>query len=356
MVKNLDTIYNTIVVVETAVITVFPYVLTVVGVLILLWWLLRLGEKAINQWVKAADNPAYVEKVSLERELTREQAARQKEVAQLQTQLEQAEWSKKKYHHELEKVLRQYKEVKENYEYTQATAKKSVQIREIPVLQSGTVYSKEEMKAQLKRVIHKVDHTSSTEVYQRALDYFEERLMNERIHCALPYKVILRLFEIYDEHTMQIFAHSFNKFIGFMKQAKIKKIYQSRYYTNEQKLRLFYDEGLLDYLDDEFVQFLFYMLEHYTYRRVRSLYQHFEKVYDLVYYKGTVGIEVVNQEEIGEFRRFWELKFARYSAEYRINSELKKGVRIHFSNFTIDMSYAVLLDYYIDQYGMEVEN
>lgn len=69
--------------------------------------------------------------------------------------------------------------------------------------------------------------------------------------------MILQLFEMYSPEQLHLFAQSFQRYSERSSKLPVKQIYQSSYLSPEQKLKVMQEEGTLDELDAEFIQFLF---------------------------------------------------------------------------------------------------
>lgn len=185
------------------------------------------------------------------------------------------------------------------------------------------------------------------QLYRNSIQEFDAFLQREKIRCALPYKVILRLYHLYDDDQMKAFAQSFEAFYDNFRTLEIKQIYQSSYLSPEQKLKQLQEKELIDVANEEFVKFVFYMLTHFSYRQVNALYQNFMRVYDVHFYTGTIKIEVTSKEAQQLFEEQWLPEHKNYQTEYIIHPQMVGGIIIHYANMSIDMSYKEMMQRYV---------
>lgn len=224
----------------------------------------------------------------------------------------------------------------------------------VPDKELSRALYKSDMKTQLKTILSAVEAVKAETIYQEALEEFAYELFVMQVRYALPYKIIMRLFEMYNEEELKAFYQSFSILMKALSIRKYKKIYRNSFYTSEQKMQLFDQDGLLEQLGQEFSHFLFYLLTKYSYRQVRELYQHFQKVWGIRNYQGIVQILLPSEAEIDPFKRLWRQTLAKSQLEFVVQAEVKKGVVIQSAQVTVDLSYQQLMNQFIDQYEVEV--
>lgn len=187
-----------------------------------------------------------------------------------------------------------------------------------------------------------------------AMTAFDKLVYAEKIRSALPYRIILRLFEIYGESELHQFAKSFQKFHKRILQTDIRQIYQSSYLSPEQKIRVMNDNGLLKGLDEEFIQFLFYMVLNFSYKEMKHIYQNYMQVYKVHFYSEEIRVIVTDQEAIEKFHAIWQERYPNYSVNYEVKKELISGVIIYYGTRVIDRSYQELIRHSAEKIEMEV--
>lgn len=185
------------------------------------------------------------------------------------------------------------------------------------------------------------------EMYRNCIEEFDLFIQREKIRCALPYKVILRLYDLYDEIEMQKFALSFKEFHECFNVLEMKQIFQSSFLSPEQKLKQLIEKDFLNANDDEFVKFVFYMLTNFSYRQVNGLYGNFIRVYDIYFYTGIIKIELSSKESKEIFSKEWVPAHSNYQTEFLINPRIIGGAVIYYGNMSIDMSYKELMQRYV---------
>jgi F-type H+-transporting ATPase subunit delta len=279
----------------------------------------------------------------------------EKERANWQSRIEQLVEARAYYQKEYEKLSSELEKIQARPCEPMNVLIEPVEIKvPVPDKALNLALYKSDMKKQLRTVLSSVEGMAAKAIYQEAIEEFTSEMFVMQIRYALPYKVILRLFEMYNEEKLRKFYQSFNIMMDALNGRKYKKIYRNTYYSSEQKIQLFAQFGLLDKLDKEFIDFLFYLLNRYSYRQVRELYQHFQKVWSIRHYQGTVKVILPSETEISVFKELWDDTLSYCTMEFVIDAEIKKGVIIQTAQTSVDLSYHQLIDQNIDLYEMEV--
>jgi F-type H+-transporting ATPase subunit delta len=279
----------------------------------------------------------------------------EKERANWQSRIEQLVKARAYYQKEYEKLSSELEKIQARPCEPMNVLIEPVEIKvPVPDKALSLALYKSDMKKQLRTVLSSVEGMAAKAIYQEAIEKFTSEMFVMQIRYALPYKVILRLFEMYNEEKLRKFYQSFNIMMDALNSRKYKKIYRNTYYSSEQKIQLFAQFGLLDKLDKEFIDFLFYLLNRYSYRQVRELYQHFQKVWSIRHYQGTVKVILPSETEISVFKELWDDTLSYCTMEFVIHAEIKKGVIIQTAQTSVDLSYHQLIDQNIDLYEMEV--
>lgn len=182
---------------------------------------------------------------------------------------------------------------------------------------------------------------------QHAINEFSAVMEQYKVRCALPYRVILRIFDMYSHEELELFAESFATFYKRMRTSKVKRIIQNRFLSEEQQLKAMYDEEILVGLDAEFIQFLFYMLTKYSYRQMIALYNNFVKCYNIYFYTGVIEISVADAEAEETFSALWSKSYPQYRIKTVIDRNMLGGIVIRHENISIDLSYEALVNGYI---------
>lgn len=284
-----------------------------------------------------------------------EQVDYEKETAQWRNKVERLVDAREYYQKEHEKLLSKLKKM-ESQVSNQVNVSSGADRVEVlvPNKELSVRLYKSDMKKHLREVLSSVEEIETKTIYREAIEEFTYELFVMQIRYALPYKIIMRLFEIYNEEKLKEFYHSFSILMDTLKVRKYKKIYRNSYYSSEQKMQLFAQSGLLDRLDKEFNDFLFYLLNKYNYQQVRELYQHFNKVWSIRYYQGTIKIMLASEAEISSFKCLWGNTLSYSTVEFVVQSEIKKGVIIQSAQTSVDLSYQQLIEKYIDHIEMGV--
>ncbi|TLG76755.1 F0F1 ATP synthase subunit delta [Culicoidibacter larvae] len=182
---------------------------------------------------------------------------------------------------------------------------------------------------------------------QHAINEFSVVMEQYKVRCALPYRVILRIFDMYSHQELESFAESFATFYKRLRTFKVKRIIQNRFLSEEQQLKAMYDDELLANLDAEFIQFLFYMLTKYSYRQMIALYSNFVKCYNIYFYTGIIEITVADSEAEETFSALWSETYPQYRIKTTIDRNMLGGIVIRHENISIDLSYEALVNGYI---------
>ncbi|MGY3777920.1 F0F1 ATP synthase subunit delta [Isobaculum melis] len=279
--------------------------------------------------------------------------------------LKRAEWHKQQHLEALEKDYQQreslfFKEmdclIEKNREYekelmalknTETSNVKAVVVAEKTVAPYTANHFLKNFVEEVYEQVFCATIEEEQQLYQNSIQEFDAFLQYEKIRCALPYKVILKLYDLYDDEQMKLFAESFKAFNDSIRTLEMKQVYQSSYLSPEQKLKQLQEKGLVDIANKEFMEFVFYMLTHFSYRQVTALYHNFMRVYDVHFYTGTIKIEVTSKEAQQLFEAQWLPQHKDYRTEYLIHPQMVGGVIIHYANMSIDMSYKEMMQRYV---------
>ncbi|WP_439443754.1 F0F1 ATP synthase subunit delta [Listeria aquatica] len=191
-------------------------------------------------------------------------------------------------------------------------------------------------------------------LFKEAMATFDKLVYAEKIRYALPYRIILRLFEIYGDFELHQFTESFQIFHQRIVKKDIRQIYQSSYLSPEQKIRVMNDNGLLKDLDEEFIQFLFYLVLHFSYKEMKHIYQNYMRVYNVHFYREEIQVVVTDQEALEKFHDIWKDRYPNYFVKYEVRKGLINGVIIYYGSHIIDRSYQELIRYAAEKIEMEV--
>jgi F-type H+-transporting ATPase subunit delta len=338
-------------------IKVVPFVV-VLGILcLLIWRFVKFAWQLFDNLDQTLSKDDTVKKAVDQQVAIKEEAKLKNEKANLQVKLKQLDDNKNYYQIQSEQLqqLVDQLEKEKNY-YKNSTSENTVQptIVKVPDKELAEALYKSDLKQQIRQVIAAADDMDAADIYQRAIASFTQEIFLLQIRYALPYKIILRLFELYSEAELKNFYRSFHTLIDTLSVRKYRKIYKSTYYSPEEKITLFADLGVLETLDDEFGQFLYFLLKNYSFHQVRELYQHFQKVWGIKFYQGTITVSLASEAEIDCFQQLWNETGSYYHLEYDIQGEIKKGVIIQSAQLTVDLSYQKLIDQFIEQQEMEV--
>ncbi|MBO0472175.1 hypothetical protein IGL98_000661 [Enterococcus sp. DIV0840] len=335
------------------VLTIVPFILAIVALCFIVWQLIEYSFKFFDSLDRSLRE---------DKRLEQEIDAKVSERKSKEYEQEKRAWSKKfnqmveardYYQTAFEQLSDKNEEKKyDNHELFSPVVQK-VAIK-VPDEALTKVLYKTDMKAQMKSVFKTVEEVEAEQLYQEAIEKFNYDMLILQTRYALPYKVIIRLFELYNEDELKTFYQSFNFFMKELSLRKHKKIYRSNYYSSEQKMQIFSQLGLLDSLDKEFCNFLYFLLNKYSYRQTNELHQHFQKVWGIRYYQGTITVSLPSETEISLFKEVWAKNQTSYQLEITIQPEVKKGVIIHSAQTSVDLSYQKLIDQYVDRYEMEV--
>ncbi|MTD39050.1 hypothetical protein GIX45_10435 [Erwinia sp. CPCC 100877] len=332
-----------------------PFVGGIVLLCVLIWKTVHYFLHLFSTWDDLLVNDTSLKEQVHQQVIQAAQVDYEKERVQWKNNAEQLVNARDYYQKEYERLLSQLKGVKAQLsEQVNVPAEPVKETVFVPDKTLSLALYKSDMKKQLRSVLTSVEEVQAETIYQEAIEAFAYELFVMQIRYALPYKIIMRLFEIYSEETLKDFYQSFSILMEALKLRKYKKIYRNSYYSSEQKIQLFAQFGLLDKLDKEFSNFLFYLLNKYNYQQVRELHQHFQKVWSIRYYQGVVKVILPSETEISVFRRLWDNSLSNCAVEFVIHAEIKKGVIIQSAQTSVDLSYQQLIDQCIDHYEMEV--
>lgn len=341
---------------EKVIASIFSYGIFAVGFIVMLVYFMRKLETVFTalfadlQQDDAAVKESYRKRLKAANRQERIQTQKMRAVLQEQEEREAI------LYEELENLLATAKKYEEKIKQLEQI--KNEKVIEIPVLPTAPNTLSKPLKNYFQQILSDVFIETEEEeraLYAEAIREFDMVVQTEKVRCALPYKVILRLFEIYDDQQLTDFAASFQVFHERAKKLAVKQIYQSSYFSPEQKLKVMREENVLDELDLNFVEFLFYMLTHFSYRQVKSLFQHFERVYNIHFYTGNIQVTVANEADKQVFASIWDESHTHYRTVYCLKKEQLGGVILHFDNKSIDMSYRYLIEQATENIEAEVK-
>lgn len=341
---------------EKIIEAIILYGIFAVGFLYLLHFTLRKLENILTSFFYELSQDKSLEKESLLRRLKRQKVATTREEQKNQQLASEAEQKEIIFLEEIDQL------VAENRQYEQQLHmwknEQPKQIVEVPSVPTTPNAPKKALSSYIDEILQQVFIESEEDeaaLFTEAIREFDALIRAEKIRCALPYKVILQLFEMYSSDQLHMFTASFKKFNERAGKLAVKQIYQSSYLSPEQKLKVMREDGTLDELDAEFVQFLFYMLTHFSYRQSRTLFKNFLGVYNLHFYTGLISITIASKESANHFEKIWYPTHENYKIEYRVKKELIGGVIIDYGTKSIDMSYQELIKRSTEKIEAEVK-
>lgn len=338
------------------ILSIAPFAAVIIILCYVIWFLSRYAFKFFSDLDQTLSKSNAVEKKVYSQIAEADKVDYEKKKSQWQARIDQLTRAREFYRLEFEKLASQSKQ--EN-QLSQSGNKAEIiepqQIRvEVPDEELTRALYKNHMKQQIQDILSSIEQLDNKQIYQEAVEKFAQEMFVLQVRYALPYKVILRLFEMYSHEELKTFQKSFAVMMRALSLPEYKRIYRNKSFSPEQKIYLLAQKGVLEDLDNEFLNFLYFLLNKYNYRQVKEIYQRFQKVWELKFYQGTITVFLPNEIEVSVFKEFWYRILPTCHTEYMIQTEIKKGVVIQSSQLSIDLSYQELIDRYIDTYGMEV--
>lgn len=329
---------------EKLIQTIVLYGIFAVGFLYLLYFTLQKLENILTSFFYEISQDKSLEKESLLRRLKRQKVATNQEEQKNRQLAIEAEQKETIFLEEIAQLVarnRQYEQELQLWKNETPT-----QIVEVPSVETTPHAPFKSLSSCVNEIVQKVFITSEEEeaqLFTEAIREFDALVRVEKIRLALPYKVLLRLFEMHKPEELHAFTKSFEEFNERASKLSVKQIYQSSYLSPEQKLKVMREDGTLDGLNHQFVEFLFYMLTHFSYRQTRGLYRNYLEVYNVHFYTGLIRVNVANEESATHFDKLWRPTHTSYKIEYQVQKELIGGVIINYGTKSIDMSYQELI-------------
>ncbi|WP_239256720.1 F0F1 ATP synthase subunit delta [Listeria ilorinensis] len=336
--------------------TIVLYGVFAVGFLYLLHFALQKLENILTSFFYELSQDQSLEKESLFRRLKRQKVATTREEQKNRQLALEAEQKESLLLEEIDQLLAKNSQYERELQAWQNEQPK--QVVEVPAIETTPHAPHRALSSYVNEILQEVFIESEEEeaqLFAEAIREFDALVKIEKIRCALPYKVILRLFDMYTPEQLHLFAASFQKFNERSAKLSVKQIYQSSYLSPEQKLKVMREEGVLNEIDAEFIQFLFYMLTHYSYRQTKMLYRNFIKVYNIHFYTGTIHVFVTDKEAAHHFEQLWQQDHANYRMEYQVKKEQIGGVILQYGSKSIDMSYQELIKRSTEKMEAEVK-
>lgn len=342
---------------EQMIQTIVLYGIFAVGFLYLLYFTLRKLENILTSFFYEIGQDKSLEKESLLRRLKRQKVATTQEELKNQQLVIEAEHKEEMFLEEIDQLLAQNREYEKQLHMVQNEQIQT--ITEIPKMETTPHAPFKPLSSYVNEILQQVfieSEEDEKQLFSESIHEFDALVRAEKIRLALPYKVILRLFDMYNPEQLKLFTSSFQKFNERSSKLAVKQIFQSSYLSPEQKLKVMREDGTLDELDPEFVQFLFYMITHYSYRQTRSLYRNYLEVYNIHFYTGLIYVKVASEESANHFEELWQPTHASYKIEYQVQKELIGGVIINYGRKSIDMSYQELIKRTTEKMEAEVKS
>lgn len=341
---------------EKIIETIILYGVFAVGFLYLLHFTLKKLENILTSFFYELSQDQSLEKESLLRRLKRQKIAATREEQKNRQLASEAEQKEAIFLEEIDQLVeknRQYEQKLHIWQNEQP--KKIVEVPSIPTTPNAPRKSLSSYVDEILQQVFIESEEDEASLFSEAIREFDALIRAEKIRCALPYKVILQLFEMYSADQLHIFTNSFEKFNERAGKLAVKQVYQSSYLSPEQKLKVMREDGTLDELDAEFVQFLFYMLTHFSYRQTRMLYQNYLGVYNIHFYTGLIRVRVSSNEAANHFDKLWQPNHENYKIEYYVKKELIGGIILEYGTKSIDMSYQELIKRSTEKIEAEVK-
>ncbi|PCW67068.1 F0F1 ATP synthase subunit delta [Listeria monocytogenes] len=308
---------------EKMIQTIILYSVFAVGFLYLLHFTLRKLENILTSFFYEVSQDQSLEKESLLRRLKRQKVATTQEEQKNRQLAIESEQKEVLFLEEIDQLIAQNKSYEQQLQAWENEQPK--QIIEVPTFETTPHAPYKSLSSYINEIFQQVfieSEEDEARLFTEAIREFDALVRTEKIRCALPYKVILHLFEMY---------------------------------SPEQKLKVMQEEGTLDELDAEFIQFLFYMMTHYSYRQTRNLYRNFVEVYNIHFYTGLICIHVASKDSANHFEKLWQPVHRSYKIEYQVQKELIGGVIIQYGSKSIDMSYQELIKRSTEKMEAEVK-
>lgn len=341
---------------EKMIQTIILYSVFAVGFLYLLHFTLRKLENILTSFFYEVSQDQSLEKESLLRRLKRQKVATTQEEQKNRQLAIESEQKEELFLEEIDQLIAQNKSYEQQLQAWEN--EKPKQIVEVPRFETTPHAPYKSLSSYINEIFQQVfieSEEDEARLFTEAIREFDALVRTEKIRCALPYKVILQLFEMYSPEQLHLFAQSFQRYSERSSKLPVKQIYQSSYLSPEQKLKVMQEEGTLDELDAEFIQFLFYMMTHYSYRQTRNLYRNFLEVYNIHFYTGLICIHVASKDSANHFEKLWQPAHRSYKIEYQVQKELIGGVIIKYGSKSIDMSYQELIKRSTEKMEAEVK-
>lgn len=341
---------------EKMIQTIILYSVFAVGFLYLLHFTLRKLENILTSFFYEVSQDQSLEKESLLRRLKRQKVATTLEEQKNRQLALESEQKEVIFLEEIDQLIAQNKQYEQKLHEWENTQPK--QIVEVPLVETTPHAQYKSLSSYMNEIFQQVfiqSEEDEAKLFTEAIREFDALVQTEKIRCALPYKIILQLFEMYVPEQLHLFTQSFQKYNDRASKLHVKQIYQSSYLSPEQKLKVMKEEGTLDELDAEFIQFLFYMMTHYSYRQTRSLYRNFLEVYNIQFYTGLISIRVASKESANHFEKLWQPAHKSYKTKYLVEKELIGGVIVQYGSKAIDMSYEELIKRSTEKMEAEVK-
>ncbi|KXS66546.1 ATP synthase F1 subunit delta [Listeria monocytogenes] len=341
---------------EKMIQTIILYSVFAVGFLYLLHFTLRKLENILTSFFYEVSQDQSLEKESLLRRLKRQKVATTQEEQKNRQLAIESEQKEVLFLEEIDQLIAQNKSYEQQLQAWENEQPK--QIIEVPTFETTPHAPYKSLSSYINEIFQQVfieSEEDEARLFTEAIREFDALVRTEKIRCALPYKVILYLFEMYSPEQLHLFAQSFQRYSERSSKLPVKQIYQSSYLSPEQKLKVMQEEGTLDELDAEFIQFLFYMMTHYSYRQTRNLYRNFVEVYNIHFYTGLICIHVASKDSANHFEKLWQPAHRSYKIEYQVQKELIGGVIIQYGSKSIDMSYQELIKRSTEKMEAEVK-
>lgn len=341
---------------EKIIETIILYGIFAVGFLYLLHFALKKLENILTSFFYELSQDQSLEKESLLRRLKRQKVATTREEQKNRQLANEAEQKEVIFLEEIDQLIAENKQYEQQLHVWQN--EKPKQIVEVPSIATTPHAPRKSLSSYVEEILQQVFIESEEDeagLFSESIREFDALIRAEKIRCALPYKVILQLFEMYSAEQLHMFMESFKKYNERSSRLAVKQIYQSSYLSPEQKLKVMREDGTLDELDAEFVQFLFYMLTHFSYRQSRSLYRNYLGVYNIHFYTGLIRVIVASKESANHFEKLWQPNHENYKIEYYVKKELIGGVILEYGMKSIDMSYQELIKRSTEKIEAEVK-
>ncbi|UNB89463.1 ATP synthase delta chain [Listeria innocua] len=329
---------------EKLIQTIVLYSIFGVGFLYLLYFTLQKLENILTSFFYEVSQDKSLEKESLLRRLKRQKVATNKEEQKNRQLAIEAEQKETIFFEEIDQLVARNRQYEQELQMWQN--EKPKQIVEVPSIETTPHAPYKSLSSCVTEIMQKVFVESEEEeaqLFTEAIREFDALVRTEKIRLALPYKVLLRLFELHTSEELHAFTKSFEMFHERASKLSVKQIYQSSYLSPEQKLKVMREDGTLDELNHEFVEFLFYMLTHFSYRQTRGLYRNYLEVYNIHFYTGLIRVDVASEDAANHFDKLWQPTHTNYKIEYQVQKELIGGVIINYGTKSIDMSYQELI-------------